>query len=251
MTINKRTLPLIQRFILNRWKSKFASPLEVERAEWIFYLQHLREGMVVFDVGANIGELTLLFSRFVGNRGQVHSFEANTKNFKQLEVVSKSATHKNVILNHLALAEKEGFVDLHLYDDEHSSWSSLADRPFEKYGIQVKTMGIEKVPGTTIDAYCEKEKIPYINILKIDVEGAEYQVLLGARRMLEGKRILCCIFEFGQTTFDMGNDPSQLEAYLKGLGYRIRNVVKGNPIFPGRSSVETACFSMHIAMPKV
>jgi hypothetical protein len=43
-----------------------ASYAEVERAEQIFYLEYLREGMTVFDVGANVGELTLLFSRFTG-----------------------------------------------------------------------------------------------------------------------------------------------------------------------------------------
>src|SRR2546430_5637065 len=35
-------------------------------------------------------------------------------------------------------------------------------------------------------------------------EGAEYQVLLGARCMLQEKRVRCCVFEFGATTFDMG-----------------------------------------------
>ena len=52
-----------------------ASFAEVERAERIFYLEYLREGMTVFDVGANVGELTLLFSRFVGASGSVHAFE--------------------------------------------------------------------------------------------------------------------------------------------------------------------------------
>jgi len=227
-----------------------ASPLEVERAEWTSYIKYLREGMVAFDVGAYVGEMTLLFSRFVGQQGQVHAFEANSTSFKHLKAVCEFADRRNVILNHLALAEKEGIVKLHVYDNEHLSWSSLADRPLHKYGIHVTPVGTEEVLATTVDAYCEKNGIPRIDLLKIDVEGAEYQVLLGARRMLESKRILCCVFEFGQTTFDMGNDPSEMEAYLRQFGYRVQNVVKGNPIFPGRLSAETARFSMHVAMPK-
>jgi FkbM family methyltransferase len=156
-----------------------------------------------------------------------------------------------MILNHLALTEKEGVVKLHVYDNEHLSWSSLADRPLHKYGIHVTPVDTEEVPATTIDTYCERNGIPKIDLLKIDVEGAEYQVLLGAHHMLESKRIRCCVFEFGQTTFDMGNDPNELQAYLRRLGYQIRNVVKGDPVSPGRSSVETACFSMHVAMPKI
>ena len=58
---------------------------EVERSEQIFYLNYLRDGMTVFDVGANVGELTLLFTRFVGLSGRVHSFEASGENFQETE----------------------------------------------------------------------------------------------------------------------------------------------------------------------
>lgn len=47
-------------------KQPLASPIEVERAEQTFYINYLRPDMVVFDVGANVGELTFLFSRFIG-----------------------------------------------------------------------------------------------------------------------------------------------------------------------------------------
>ena len=52
-----------------------ASPMEVERAEWIFYLEYLRDGMTIFDAGANVGELTLLFSRSNVTGGSVQAFE--------------------------------------------------------------------------------------------------------------------------------------------------------------------------------
>nr|MBA2737794.1 hypothetical protein [Pyrinomonadaceae bacterium] len=59
----------------------------------------------------------------------------------------------------------------------------------------------------------------------------------------------CLTFEFGQTTFDMGNNPEEIEVFLKEMNYKIRNIVKGDPIFPGRESVETARYSMHVATP--
>ena len=46
-----------------------ASYMDVERAEQIFYIHYLREGMTFFDVGAHVGKLTLLFSLFEGERG--------------------------------------------------------------------------------------------------------------------------------------------------------------------------------------
>ena len=188
-----------------------ASPPEVERAEQIFYIDYLHEGMTVFDVGANIGELTLLFSRFVGAHGHVHSFEASHSVFKRLQTICELSGRKNIILNHKALANKEGHVRLYIYDREHSGWNTLAQRPLHNYGIDVDPVGVEKVKATTVDRYCEKNGISQIDLLKLDVEGAEYQVLLGARSMLERKRIQCCVFEFGQTTFDMGNDPGDIE----------------------------------------
>ncbi|MGB3905741.1 MAG: FkbM family methyltransferase [Anaerolineae bacterium] len=227
-----------------------ASPVEVERAEWVFYLKYLREGMVVFDVGSHVGELTLLLSRFVGQQGRVHAFEASSATFKGLKAVCESCGRTNIILNHVALADRKGMVKLNVYDKEHSSWNSLAERPLHTYGIDVNPVGTEKVLATTIDSYCEENGISRIDLLKIDVEGAEYQVLRGARRMLQDKRVLCCVFEFGQATFDMGNDPGETESYLRQFGYEIRNVVKGDPVFPGRWGAGSAQFSMHVAVPK-
>jgi len=227
-----------------------AVPMDVEAAEQIFYIKYLREAMVVFDVGANVGELTLFFSRFVGQHGQVHAFEASSRTFARLKTVCESVNRKNITLYPIALAEKEGIVALHIYDDEHSGWNSLAERPLQNYGIDVRPVGTEQVPATTIDRFCQEHGISRIDLLKIDVEGAEYQVLQGARGMFANKKIQCCVFEFGQTTFDMGNQPDEIESYLKLLGYRLRNIVKGDPVFPGRTSVKSAQFSMHIAEPR-
>lgn len=223
--------------------------VEVERAERIFYLEFLREGMTVFDVGANVGELTLLFSRFVGERGNVHAFEASREVYLKLETICRAAGRFNVKLNHLALADEKGTVRLNLYDELYSSFNSLAERPLKNYGLELEPVGTEETTATTVDDYCEKMKIERIDLLKIDVEGAELQVLRGAQAMLKSKAIECCAFEFGQTTFDMGNDPSEIEDLLRSCNYKIRNLVAGNPVFPGRERVETAKYSMHIAVP--
>lgn len=234
---------------------QFTSPteaagfVEVERAERIFYLEYLREGMTVFDVGANIGELTLLFSRFVGAGGCVHAFEASAATFKRLELVCNAAGRSNVALNRLALSDKNGSIELHVYDDALSVFNSQAARPLKNYGLDFEPIDIVKTPATTVDAYCESTKLGRIDLLKIDVEGAEFQVLQGARQMLKSKRIACLTFEFGQTTFDMGNNPAEIEKYLKQMNYKIRNIIKGDTIFPGRASVETARYSMHVATP--
>ncbi len=222
---------------------------EVERAERIFYLEYLREGMTVFDVGANVGELTLIFSRFVGESGNVYAFEASSSVFKKLEIICCAAGRRNVTLNHLALSDKNGSIKLNVYEEAYSSFNSQATRPLKNYGLDLEPIGAEETSAITLDNYCENKKIERIDLLKIDVEGAELQVLRGAREMLKSKLIACLTFEFGQTTFDMGNDPAEIEDFLKSVNYKITNLVQGDSPFPGRESVETARYSMHVAVP--
>lgn len=246
--MKSRASSLIRRLINSR-PSSSATFVEVERAERSFYLEYLRAGMTVFDVGANIGELTLMFSRFVDADGWVYAFEPSGAAFERLELICTAASLKNVQLERVALAEQEGSVILHSYGDDYLSWTSQANRPLESYGINVSSVGSVEAPATTIDHYCERNHIASIDLLKVDVEGAELQVLLGARRMLEAAAIRCVTFEFGQTTFDMGNDPNDIEAYLSDVGYLLENLVESDPVFPGRESAQTACFSMHLATP--
>ncbi len=231
------------------WRSSApANFAEVERAERIFYLNYLRENMTVFDVGANVGELTLLFSRFAAG-GSIHAFEASRAAFEKLEIVCRAANGRNITLNHLALADKKGSIRLHVYDDDYLSFNTQGVRKIKECGLEVEPIGIEETSAVTVDDYCEEKGIEQIDLLKIDVEGAELQVMKGARRMLKSKRIACLTFEFGQTTFDMGNSPAEIEYYLKEIDYKIRNIVKGNSIFPGRESVEAAQYSMYAATP--
>jgi FkbM family methyltransferase len=241
-----RSLVTKIRQVLGRRSPTSASFEEVERAERRFYLDYVRNGMVVFDVGAHVGELTLLFSRFAGS-GQVHAFEAGRSSFERLSAACEASGRRNVLLHHLAVSDRIGEIELHVYDDAHLAWSTQAKRPLAAYGIDVKPVGIERVPAITLDRYCETAAVRQIDLLKIDVEGAELQVLAGAKRLLAEQRIRCLTFEFGQTTFDMGNTSEAIEELLQGNGYTIRNLVAGDPVFPGRESAVTAQFAMHVA----
>jgi FkbM family methyltransferase len=225
-----------------------SSPGVVEQAERAFYNSYLARGMTVFDVGANIGDLTLLFSQLVDD-GQVHAFEASAGTFHRLVNRCQVESRPNVILNHLAVADHEGTVSLQVYDDDHSGWNSLAQRPLQNYGIDIKPVHVEVVESITVDRYCADRHVDHIDLLKIDVEGAELQVLRGAEQMLRTKSIRCCIFEFGQATFDMGDSPDDIEAYIALVGYRVRNVVDSDPAFPGRTRAATARFSMQVMVP--
>jgi FkbM family methyltransferase len=230
-------------------KKRCASPAEVEAAERAFYLSHLKPGMVAFDVGAFQGTATRLFAKAVQPGGSVHAFEATESSFGRLKANCAEARCANVVLNHCAVCDRDGTISFNVYDPDHASWSSLANRPLEKYGIDVKPAQKVTVPAVTIDSYCARLGIGAIDLLKLDVEGAEYQAMRGAENMFASRRIACCAFEFGQTTFDMGNTPADIQRFLKRVGYEIRNIVPDDPIFPGAQRAGKAEFSMHVATP--
>jgi len=162
----------------------------------------------------------------------------------------RTTARSNVTLNHTAVSDRRGTARFNVYPSEYSGWNTLANRPLADYGIHVHPASIEEVPTITVDDYCQEHRIDRIDLLKIDVEGAEYQVLCGARRMLAERRIACCLFEFGQTTFDMGNHPSHLREIAGEYGYAIRNLNRDAPAFPGGSSANTAMFSIHVMTPR-
>lgn len=222
---------------------------DVEGAERAFYRKFLRAGMVVVDAGAHVGDLTLMFARLVELTGTVHAFEPAPQTFERLESSCRAAGLSNVRLNAVALAEHTGQIDFNVYQAEYWAWNTRAVRPLAKYGIDIAAPIVMSVPCLTLDQYCEDNGVRHVDMLKIDVEGAELDVLVGADRLLREQRIRLVTFEFGQTTFDMGHTPDEIIAYFHRHNYQVRNLIETDPAFPGGHSVETATFSMHVAQP--
>lgn len=226
-------------------REKPASYVEVERAERMFYLTYLREGMVAFDVGANFGELTTLFSRFTGVAGRVHAFEPSPAAFAVLQTLAGVNARGNIVLNQLAVSDEEGSLTLHVYAERHAGLTSAVPRNLDS----VAPAETIEVPTTTLTAYCRAHAIDTIDLLKIDVEGFEYKALLGARELFRERRVRCCVFEYGSTTHDAGVSADELEAFFGDVSYGVKNLIDGASAFPGRARPETAPFSMHVARP--
>lgn len=232
-------------------KSDSIDPLIVEKHEYMFYTRHLKRNDTVFDIGANIGELTLLFSRFVGDNGKVYSFEPTPSTFERLSSIISIGNRANVIANNFAMSDVEGTLDFNMYHDHFAAFNTAATRPLAKYGVNIDEPINIKIPCTTIDSYCSKNGIEKIDLLKIDVEGAELQVLKGASKMFSEKRIAVCAFEFGQTIFDMGNTVDEFIDFFKSNGYTVRNVTAKQNIFPIDAITGWGCFSVLYAKPKL
>jgi FkbM family methyltransferase len=139
------------------------------REDEAFLKHYLKAGMVYVDVGANIGTTTLCAADIVGEHGTVLAFEPHPKTFNHLK--------ENVELNP-ALAQRVSLHNIALGADEHMSYMSDMLANDENF------IGSSGVPVfmTTLDKALAK--VLHIDLLKIDVEGYEKNVFLGATKTL-------------------------------------------------------------------
>jgi FkbM family methyltransferase len=156
--------------------------------------------LVIFDVGANFGEFALIASEIFKAKGTIFCFEPSVFTYEKL---TKSIEVANAA-DHIK-AKNFGFGAIQervkLYSSKKgASIASVYDlkRPSEEFSEEF----IEEIELRTIDEFCIEEKINSIDYLKVDIEGHEFQALLGAVKMIEGKKIKFIQFEFGECHID-------------------------------------------------
>ncbi|MFY0652179.1 MAG: FkbM family methyltransferase [Cyclobacteriaceae bacterium] len=172
-----------------------------------FYGQ--KEELVIFDVGANVGDYSsLIFNIFGDKNYNVHAFEPVKSTFGEL---SGRITSDNFHLNNLGLSSEEKKIQIH-YDTDASKLSSVYKRKLDHTAIGFDKT--ETIKVSTIDLYSEQNNIEKIEFLKVDVEGHELEVFKGAVSMIESKSIDFIQFEFGGTNIDS-------RTYFKDLYYAL------------------------------
>jgi len=161
----------------------------------------LRPGMTVMDVGANLGQFTLFAAARVGKRGVVHTFEPASETYAGLTRNIELGRGKlaRIVPNRAAVTDTPGKIELHEFAGEYSVWNSMHAHTMKVLvdGTlrTVQPSRVEQVPAVTLDDYCHRHGIESIDLLKVDVEGWEVSVLLGARRIFAERRCKNLIFE--------------------------------------------------------
>lgn len=183
-------------------------------------LSVLRPGMTFFDVGANIGYFSLLAAQQVGSTGRVVAFEPVPRN---LEFLRRNLT-LNPALNIItvvpaAVSESRGETTLHLGWHEGNA-SLLAD-------ARGTTTDAISVPTLPLDAYLEEQGIERVDVLKMDIEGAEIFALAGMAKGLEAGRYGHLLIEWhiGDHT-GLGDRPGETLAHLRKCGYILHRIHK-------------------------
>jgi FkbM family methyltransferase len=142
-------------------------------------LSYANRGMCAFDIGAHLGYYSLLLAKCVGPVGRVVSFEPSPVNFSTLQRNILINNLKIVELINLAVFSKSGMIEMSvsLTDTASGDWS--ISRRANRDSIQVGTI--------SLDQFCEANHL-LPDFLKIDVEGAEYDVLMGGREAISRRQ---------------------------------------------------------------
>jgi FkbM family methyltransferase len=202
-----------------------------EPSETAAFLAHAREGMCVFDVGANIGYYTLLAARAVGSSGRVYAFEPEPRNFGLLtrNVAENGLT--NVRLVNAAISNRAGVVRLHLDDANFGAHS------FEAGSIATSSGRSVEVETVSLDGFVDEARAFEAGVLvKVDVQGAEALVVEGGRRLLALPRITALVEFWPEALVRAQADAAALLADLQGLGFQFEDVeapeAKRRPLRP-------------------
>ncbi|MGH7986174.1 MAG: FkbM family methyltransferase [Candidatus Binataceae bacterium] len=151
------------------------------------HLQHalqqaLRPNQIFYDIGANVGFFSLIGARLVGDEGRVIAFEPLPANAEMIERNAAANAFMNIAVMRFALGRQDGEARFML--SERPTWGKLAEigtKPDRYCGEIV-------VPIRKLDSVVESARLAPPDVIKIDVEGAEIDVLSGARMTIAASR---------------------------------------------------------------
>ena len=149
-----------------------------------------KPGMIVFDVGANIGEWTLTMANGVGAQGRVYSFEPTPFLFDALNKTVVANQFNQVIVSPYALSDKSKTMDFYIQYDENELLDarlSRLDSPadFKEWITDGKKAKKIQVKTITLDEFAVKEKLERLDFIKIDAEGYESAIVEGGLTVLK------------------------------------------------------------------
>ncbi len=158
----------------------------------------LREGMTVLDVGAHVGYYTLLAAKLVGPKGKVYAFEPEPENFKILQANIASNGYENIRLIHQAVGDRTGRVQFFLSrqgNDRHSIFVSKRESSRE---------ACLDVPAVSLDDFLATQDWPHVDLIKMDIEGAEPLALKGMAQLVARPENLRMIVELAPEALRAG-----------------------------------------------
>lgn len=168
-------------FLNPEWKGAGVTLFFVVREEYEPEVKHLEKlvgpGDIFVDAGANCGVYTVAAAHLVGFSGQVLAFEPGEESLGMLRRNVSLNAFPNVQVFPLALSETSGSTRLYAHDHGASSFTLGRTEEGEHLSFAIET--------STLDSVLTRENIPRVDVVKMDVEGAEELILRGATHLFE------------------------------------------------------------------
>lgn len=179
------------------------------------FLEHVKLGMVVFDIGAHFGYYTLLASKLVQEHGHVHSFEPTSSSFKVLQ--RNAGDKKNVTLHNCAVYSACKKLIMYDYGIEYSAFNSMYQARLQKKILHTLRPKEHVVNAITIDEFVQNNHVKP-DFIKIDAESAEYEILLGMQKTIDTCRPIITL-EVGDEHIEGVRESSKLVRFLIQKNY--------------------------------
>ena len=209
---DKTVLPILQGTLKgNKWikgssiNGCWLGTYELDKQ--VLFSKYIKPGNIVYDVGANAGFYSLLSSLLVSETGKVYSFEPLPANISYLKKHIELNKLGNVKVIEKAVSNKVSTVRFNFGDNRSAG--------------HISNVGEIEVETISIDEFISQGN-PSPDIIKMDIEGAEYEALIGAKELLKSKKpiiflathsdelrvkCLALIAEFGYIVTSIGDKP--------------------------------------------
>lgn len=213
------------------------------------FLSLIRRDQIVFDVGANFGSYTSLFSDIVANRGKVYAFEPVEATVNQLR--ENLCGKANVVAVQKALGMKQCRSTIFTPGTDLGQ-SSLAPHSAGSWSNSVEVRE-EEIEITTLDSFVMEYAISKIDFIKVDVEGAETLFLEGAEKTIRRFQPMLFLELNACWLRDFGESPSTVVERLASWGYsNLYEPVLENGVFgfeTARVQAESNCDVLFTTSP--
>jgi len=180
------------------------------------WIEFSRESKVVFDIGANVGLYSLLAAS-ANPQSNVYAFEPTPEMVTALTRNIQLNGLCNIAVEPVAVGRSEqvGFLRLCLGSDgtnEGMNFISSTRAADSDLPVEV----------TSLDEYCGRRRIERIDLMKMDIEGGEYDALLGAHRLLQQQAIGCLFIELIEWAANRsGHSIDEIKGLLLDAGYHL------------------------------
>ncbi|RYG54695.1 MAG: FkbM family methyltransferase [Chitinophagaceae bacterium] len=193
-----------------------------EERELKFVSKALRPGDVFIDIGANIGLFSLVASRLVEDTGRIYAFEPFSSNYNKLTAHIARNGITNIIAEQLAISSGEFSITL------GGTGIGMNSGMISEFSITAETA--ETVDATSLDKYRSLHLNRPVRMVKMDIEGGEYNALKGMERTLSHDRPILLMELDDKLLFNAGTSSKTIEEWLNGFGYLKRFLDKDGNI---------------------